>query len=63
MSLLGVAGEFRLEHGGEVEDGHVVLAVVVGGKLQCGQLVSGDDIGHLSGTLPETIPVNVVRGQ
>lgn len=49
VALAHHGGVFRSVHAGEVEHGHVGLAVVVDGEVQRGQLVVGGEICSLAG--------------
>lgn len=49
VALAHHGGVFRGVHAGEVEHGHVGLAVVVNGKVQRGQLVAGGEVCSLTG--------------
>lgn len=49
VALAHHGGVLRGVHAGEVEHGHIGLAIVVDGEVQCGQLVAGGEIGSLAG--------------
>lgn len=63
VALAHHGGVFRSVHAGEVEHGHVGLAVVVDGKVQRGQLVAGGEVGSLAGVRQQRRLVHVGPGQ
>ena len=56
-------GVLRGVHAGEVEHGYVGLAVVVDGKVQCGQLVVGGEVRSLAGIREQGSLVHICPGQ
>lgn len=63
MALAHHGGVLRSVHAGEVEHGYVGLAVVVDGKVQCGQLVVGGEIRSLTGVRQQGSLVHISPGQ
>lgn len=63
VALAHHGGVFRSVHAGEVEHGHIGLAVVVDGEVQRGQLVVGGEICSLAGVRQQRGLVHVSPGQ
>lgn len=63
ISLTHHGGVLRGVHAGEVEHGYVGLAIVVDGKVQCGQLVASGEISSLTGVRQQGSLVYISSGQ
>lgn len=63
VALAHHGGVFGGVHAGEVEHGHVGLAIVVDGEVQRGQLVVGGEIRSLTGVRQQRGLVHVSSGQ
>ena len=54
---------YRLEQGGKVEHGDVLVAVVIFGEVELRELLVGGHIGRLFGILTQAIEVDIVLGE